>query len=79
MDNISNIIEKIEQHRLLLGYSKRKLASMADISEEYYWRIVTGKAPGVAFSVIESLCKAVYINICYNIDYKLLELLELKK
>lgn len=51
-------IEKMRRHK---GLSKRNLAEMADISEEYYWKIITGKAPGCSYEIINNLCDAVGI------------------
>ena len=68
------IIKDIEHMRQVNGLSKRELASRAEISEEYYWRIYTGKAPGVAFNVILSLSEAVGIEIHHGIKPETLQI-----
>ena len=70
MEELTQIMEKI---RLNLGLSKRELAIKADISEEYYWRIVTGQAPGVAFNIVERLCKALNISISFSLQFTALD------
>lgn len=56
------IINTIEQLRVKNGLSKRELANKAEITEEYYWRIVTGRATGVAYNVVLRLSEAVGLS-----------------
>ena len=71
--DMKEIIKQIEIMRIHLGYSKRRLSKEADISEEYYWRIITGKAPGCAAEIIERLAKSVGIEIVAHINFNRLE------
>lgn len=73
MDN--ELMQLMEKMRLNLGLSKRELAIKADITEEYYWKIVTGKAPGVADAITKALCKALHIKVTYSIEFSALEAL----
>lgn len=68
---MEQLIKDIEAMRIALNMSKRELAIKAEISEEYYWRIVTGKAPGVAFLIIEKLCNCLGIYIIHYIKPEL--------
>lgn len=70
MESVTELIEKL---RVFQGLTKRDLARKTGISEEYYWRIVTGKAPGCAYNIISSLCQSVGIVIIHSIDPNLIK------
>lgn len=59
---LKELFELIEARRLLLGYSKRELASKAEITDKYYWQIVTGQATGAAYNVVLRLSEAVGLS-----------------
>lgn len=76
---MDEIIKHIEVMRLKLRLSKRKLSALADISEEYYWRIVTGVAPGCSYTILQALCIATGLQIKVFIDPVLLDKFEVIK
>jgi len=66
--NSQQIYAAIEKNRLKKGLQRQEVAASADISREYYTKVIEGKAPGVAHSIIQRLCEAVGIKILYYID-----------
>jgi transcriptional regulator with XRE-family HTH domain len=58
----TEIIQLIDRQREIMGISKRSLASIAEITPEYYSKVLHGHAD-VSFSVILSLAKAVNLSI----------------
>ena len=58
-----DIIEAIEARRLATGQTKREIARKAEINEDYYNKIVTGKASGVAYSIVIRLAEAVGLSV----------------
>lgn len=65
---MEQLVKDIEHMRLCLGLSKRDLAISAEISEEYYWKIVTGRAPGVAYTILTHLAAQVGIKVLHYIQ-----------
>jgi len=59
---MEEIIEIIESQRREKKISKRELSGMVGISEEYYWRILRGKANGCSWVIINKLLRAVDIE-----------------
>ena len=76
---MDKILTDIEYLRTKLGYSKRQLAALADISEEYYWRIVTGQAKGCSYTIIQSLCEVVGLQITTHLTVNTLDKFSLIK
>lgn len=70
---MEDIIKTIEKMRVIRGITKRSLSIRAEISEEYYWRIVTGHAPGCSYDIISKLCQCVGIQLNYAIKIDVLE------
>ena len=58
----TEIIKLIDRQREIMGFSKREFAIMADITPEYYSKVIHGHAD-VSFSVVLSLAKAVNLSI----------------
>lgn len=67
---MEQLIADIERLRQVYDLSKRELANKAEIDEGYYWRIVTNKAPGVSYSIIQRLAEAVGVTLMHYIDPK---------
>jgi len=70
---MDEIIKDIEKMRVIQGITKRSLSNLADISEEYYWRIVTGNAKGCSYEIIGKLCQVVGIQLFHTIKIDVLE------
>ena len=68
------IVKDIEHMRQVKGLTRQELARSAEIDDSYYWRIVTGKAPGVAYNVILALSEAVGIEIHHGIKPETLQI-----
>lgn len=56
------LLQQIDKQRELMGISKRELASKADITPEYYSKVLHDKAD-VSFRVLKDLAKAVNFEI----------------
>lgn len=63
-----DIIQAIEARRVATGQTKREIARLADINEDYYTKIVNGNAPGVAHSIVMRLAEAAGLSILVYID-----------
>ena len=58
-----DILELIEARREALNLTKRQLAAKADITEDYYARIVANKSTGVAYYIVMRLAEAVGLSV----------------
>lgn len=58
-----DILELIEARRKAMNISKRQLAAKADITEDYYGRIIANNSTGVAYSIVMRLAEAVGLSV----------------
>lgn len=74
---MNELLQHIDNMRKFRGLTKRELCAAAGISEEYYWRILTGAAPGAAYTIINALCAAVGLTITITVDPATLKVTEI--
>ncbi len=65
---MEDLITQIEANRLLLNLSKRDLCKAADITPEYYHKIITGQAKGCSHYILKSLCDVTGILLQFAIN-----------
>lgn len=59
---MQEIIATLERLRVTQGLTKRAISAAADITPEYYWKIVEGKC-SPAFAIVERLADIVGLKL----------------
>lgn len=64
---MDQLIKQIEANRIALRLTVKGLAADCGITYEYCHKILSGNAPGVAYSIVQSLADQTHLELTFKI------------